>query len=1056
MKKNFLLLMLMALLPLAGFADWTTTPTAKTGLTYDQSAKDLINAGTASGGKTAFYAVVADGAAAPAVDDYATTVPQATNAGDYDVYYVEAAAATAPTAAEIASAPKLDVNIAKAGTIVVQAKNPTMVYGGTAPTLADFYEITSGTFLSGESVATLGAPVDEPTIDMVNAGSKPFTLVAREYVNYNVSLTVPSGTLTIAKKAITVTTAAIENITYGAATPTFDVVDYSASLIGTDALAGTLAFDIKQGDDVITASPLPAGTYDVYPKGLANDNYAITFEKASFTVNQKALAPTMIAAMAEVEYTGAKQAPTLTVADGTLLKATDYTATWKDADNNTVDPTAADAFVKAGTYTVTLAGNTSNYKTPAGTEAEPAATATYKINQKTLYVKTKNSEKTYDGTTVTPAANSTYLTYVGLAAADAASSTTFTGLTVSLGDGAISGSTKGLDADVYPINVTGSLPTALATNYTPEFGSIGKLTINKREITITPNTITKNYGTADTYTAGVVATACTATSTTAGTAKLTGTLASGESFKTLPTLTRAAGETATDYALTASGAEIKNSSDGDVTKNYEITYTPGKYTIVAAGFTIWADDKESVFGTGLKTLTASVSGIPAEDAAKIVYGEGAITTDATATSNRGSYTITIDKTKIDFSQIEDLYDIDAVTVVPGNYVITPAALKIKAADQSLQVGEAVLAASAETIEFVTEGVSEADQAKVIANVTLSFSTTSPNVPVSGTNLTVDATTSGWTAADAAATEDADKGIWYKGIAIDATAYNALTDANYTLNATVAEGAEAKAGKLIVSAADAAIVLKRVAKADFADATKNTAAALIAANDGKKVDVTFTFPGQTMYANKWYSMVLPFNTTARAISKAFGYAVVDVLDQSKNEASDVYFKLNMGTVNANEPFIVKVDKDITAAEFEAAATTIKFEGVTIVNSAAPEVADAYGNKFIGTYAGKDGGFDSTKDYVFGFGKDKTTYDPAGTDFSVRPLGAWITFKDAQTAGAPTIHIEEIDGSVTAIKAFIVENAAEVKEGWYTLNGVKLNAAPTEKGVYILNGKKFVVK
>jgi hypothetical protein len=31
-----------------------------------------------------------------------------------------------------------------------------------------------------------------------------------------------------------------------------------------------------------------------------------------------------------------------------------------------------------------------------------------------------------------------------------------------------------------------------------------------------------------------------------------------------------------------------------------------------------------------------------------------------------------------------------------------------------------------------------------------------------------------------------------------------------------------------------------------------------------------------------------------------------------------------------------------------------------------------------------------------------------------------------------------------------------EGWYTVNGIKLQSAPTEKGVYINNGKKVVVK
>ena len=46
----------------------------------------------------------------------------------------------------------------------------------------------------------------------------------------------------------------------------------------------------------------------------------------------------------------------------------------------------------------------------------------------------------------------------------------------------------------------------------------------------------------------------------------------------------------------------------------------------------------------------------------------------------------------------------------------------------------------------------------------------------------------------------------------------------------------------------------------------------------------------------------------------------------------------------------------------------------------------------------------------------------------------------------------------IKSLSADNIQDLKvaEGWYTINGMKLNAAPTEKGIYINNGKKVVVK
>ena len=74
---------------------------------------------------------------------------------------------------------------------------------------------------------------------------------------------------------------------------------------------------------------------------------------------------------------------------------------------------------------------------------------------------------------------------------------------------------------------------------------------------------------------------------------------------------------------------------------------------------------------------------------------------------------------------------------------------------------------------------------------------------------------------------------------------------------------------------------------------------------------------------------------------------------------------------------------------------------------------------------------------------------------RALKAYITAKPG-VSEAPIINIEEADGTITSINAVTAEKINAVKEGWYTLNGVKLNAAPAEKGIYINNGKKVVIK
>ena len=266
----------------------------------------------------------------------------------------------------------------------------------------------------------------------------------------------------------------------------------------------------------------------------------------------------------------------------------------------------------------------------------------------------------------------------------------------------------------------------------------------------------------------------------------------------------------------------------------------------------------------------------------------------------------------------------------------------------------------------------------------------------------------------------------------------------------------ESGTLTVThAALSELVLRRIEQADFDDPLKNTAEAEIETNNGKFVDVSFTFPGQTMYANKWYTMVLPFATTVREISKAFGYAVVDVFNTNGNNPDDVAFSLHIGTVNANEPFLIKVDQDITADDFEDPSGPM-IEAVKIEKPAsAIELSDAYGNKIVGTYSGINGGFDADYDWGLGLGKTATDWQPFNKQF-VRPLGAYIHYKDRQSHNARTISIEEPDGSTTVINSVTGDQINFSKDAIYNMNGVKMQSIPTEKGVYIQNGKKIVIK
>ena len=811
--------------------------------------------------------------------------------------------------------------------------------------------------------------------------------------------------------------------------------------------------DINPGI-VVTDAILPAGTYAVTPKGLSHNNYSITFAPGTLVVNQKTLTASMVKDIETVTYNGKNQAPTVTLEDKqgetNLIKSGDCTYTWTfkkkatDTPTNITDPSAANAFKNAGIYTVTLgAAADGNYKF-TGT----APTKTYTINKKTLYVKTNDKEKDYDGTAYTFSSDNSHLTFVGLETGDEVA---YSGFTIAAAP--VAGKRTAIDAGDYTITVTrtDALTGAAADNYVAEYGNIGTLTINQRKITITPNPISVNYsGIESPYAEGVLAIgqATSATDLTEGKFQLTGTLAANETFTTMPTLTKAPGVANDVYALTPSAAVITYKAGTDdalvVTDNYDIDYKKSTFTIAAAGFTIWAQDKTSVFGEDLKPLTVKVQGIPDEDAAKIVYEEGYITVNAQKGSNRGVYTITIDKSKIKFDAIASTYDVENVTVVPGNYTITPKALKIKAKDQAHLVGETVTAADLKNIEFVTEGVSDADKAGVVGHITLAFSADAPAVPVTGgTALGDDAATSGYSGTTAAATA----GVWVNGIKINVTAGDYWNTANYTLTG---EGAETKAGTLYVTTAHTPVTFNILA----------TATTQISNVAGKIVDATISLneagKKRTLYANEWNSLVLPFDITPFAFCDAIdGYAVFDVM-QTTGEAMN--FKITINEIPAYTPFLVKVSETVVLSEK-------KFEGVVIKAIADAAVAnDAYifqGNLAMSTPVPAwlfTADSEHSSKVEFGSIDLYHNVENAPTTAPNRPcpaFGAYIKAKPGVQA-APSIFIEEADGSTTAITAINADGVAVKAEGWYTINGVKLQGMPTEKGIYINNGKKIVIK
>ena len=216
---------------------------------------------------------------------------------------------------------------------------------------------------------------------------------------------------------------------------------------------------------------------------------------------------------------------------------------------------------------------------------------------------------------------------------------------------------------------------------------------------------------------------------------------------------------------------------------------------------------------------------------------------------------------------------------------------------------------------------------------------------------------------------------------------------------------------------------------------------------------------------WYTLSLPFETSIRELSKAFGYAVVDVPDRNNPDEGKVAFEVlvNSDVIAPNTLILVKTDvaRNLNDEE-DADAGTLVFKNKTIVYN--PEYdaedaeedetpfikTDAAGNQFIPTYT--QTWFNSNDDWYLYGGRFYNAGALAAPGNYTAALQGY--FKAKSGAGA-RIFVQEADGTVNAINAVNVDRVMGA-DGWYNVNGMKLNDQPTQKGVYINNGKKVVVK
>ena len=565
----------------------------------------------------------------------------------------------------------------------------------------------------------------------------------------------------------------------------------------------------------------------------------------------------------------------------------------------------------------------------------------------------------------------------------------------------------------YNLTISGATAGSSTNYYIAEYIP-GKLIIKQAKLELKANDAKKNFDDDD------------PTFTLAATANLV----NGHRIEGV-TFTREGGETAGSYAITPVYTDAKVYSNfgtkdqKDETGNYKfaVATEKGKLTIGKSTIYVTIKDNSKFYGQEDPDFDYVVTGLAKGDqlADFTISRAGAGTA---AGENAGSYALTAEVANPN----TDKYD--KVIVASGIFTIKQTLLIFEMQPQNV-------------VKDDTKAKLSKNKVKVTGVFNDDDPTTLYDLDFNGVTLSTDKITN----------EDNTYATGYKATLTTAAAKNYLIITNATTN-PVGTGTTIN-GKLIVNNGTAAVL-------DLATAAN--VANNIAAKESEKASVTM--PHLALNAKEWYAVVLPFATTPAELVQELGvYVVVDRIKSSSINAKGevtVNFEMEWDEIPAGEPFLVK-----PAAVSDLSSTNFT-KKLVVKNITAKETDNA---TFTGTYAdgqkllwGKD--LDGTTDKEGAayrwlahkeYKGDNKWKNPKSNVHPLAPMEAYLVLDPAATGAR--IFVEDLDDNgTTAIKELGVDgtNKAYSVDGWYTLNGVKLQAAPTAKGVYINNGKKVVIK
>lgn len=262
------------------------------------------------------------------------------------------------------------------------------------------------------------------------------------------------------------------------------------------------------------------------------------------------------------------------------------------------------------------------------------------------------------------------------------------------------------------------------------------------------------------------------------------------------------------------------------------------------------------------------------------------------------------------------------------------------------------------------------------------------------------------------------------------------------------------------------------------ATFTTEAAVVL-TDGNDLSALSAYAGQTVavtylrsFTNgKASTVCVPFAFDVTSAGGTF-YTFTGITKNEGTYIADMTASVST-TLTPNTPYVF----------MPSATGNVDFSGTYAIPATLTASSATSGDwKFYGTYTRLTYGTDPMTGYVYGFASVDATVEGhdvkagefvrATTGAGVPPMRCYLIYKDGEaytnaralTRGGDDeempqsiiVRLLDANGQTTSIGSLDMKTGEMEFDGWYSLDGSRLEGKPTKKGLYINNGKKVIIK